>query len=169
MELQETINQLESNQLYIEAIKSESDRAALDYIKSLPGFAQAYPEHAARYAAAKADENTVKEQLVAAKAEWQLHIGEPVKAGDTIIHNGIRYTVLQDHTLQADWIPGEVPALYKREGEEGEEFPEWAQPTGGHDAYNTGDRVTFNGKHYESTIDNNVWSPESYPAGWKEV
>lgn len=32
-----------------------------------------------------------------------------------------------------------------------------------------GDKVKFNGKIYESVIDNNVWSPEAYPQGWKEV
>lgn len=48
-------------------------------------------------------------------------------------------------------------------------YPEWVQPLGGHDAYKTGDRVTFNGKVYESTIDGNVWAPDVYPTGWKEV
>lgn len=40
---------------------------------------------------------------------------------------------------------------------------------GAHDDYNTGDKVKFNGKVYESTVDNNVYSPSTYPAGWKEV
>ncbi len=31
------------------------------------------------------------------------------------------------------------------------------------------DLVIFKGKTYESTIDNNVWSPTAYPAGWKEL
>ena len=46
---------------------------------------------------------------------------------------------------------------------------EWKRPEGAHDAYNTGDRVTYNGKVYESTIDGNSWSPDEYPQGWKEV
>ena len=50
-----------------------------------------------------------------------------------------------------------------------EEYPDWVQPTGQHDAYRIGDKVTFKGKHYESVIDYNTWSPEAYPAGWKEV
>lgn len=57
--------------------------------------------------------------------------------------------------------PGEEPAT--------ETYPEWTQPLGAHDAYKTGDRVTFEGKVYESTIDGNVWSPAVYPAGWTEV
>lgn len=48
-------------------------------------------------------------------------------------------------------------------------YPEWVQPLGGHDAYKTGDRVTYQGKVYESTIDGNVWAPDVYPAGWIEI
>lgn len=47
--------------------------------------------------------------------------------------------------------------------------PEWKQPTGAHDAYNVGDRVSFEGKNYESLIAANVWSPSVYPAGWKAI
>ena len=50
---------------------------------------------------------------------------------------------------------------------EPEEWPEWVQPTGAHDCYNTGDKVTYNGKHYVSKIAGNVWSPDAYPAGWE--
>lgn len=49
------------------------------------------------------------------------------------------------------------------------EAPEWAQPSGATDAYNTGDRVTFDGAVFESVIDSNVWSPAAYPNGWKEI
>ena len=37
-----------------------------------------------------------------------------------------------------------------------------------HDAYKKGDKITFNGKHYISLIDANVYSPAAYPAGWQE-
>ena len=47
--------------------------------------------------------------------------------------------------------------------------PEFVQPTGSNDAYKKGDKVSFENKVYESTIDNNVWSPTAYPAGWKEI
>ena len=52
---------------------------------------------------------------------------------------------------------------------EPEEWPAWVQPTGAHDCYNTGDKVTYNGKHYISKLDGNVWSPDAYPQGWTEV
>lgn len=38
-----------------------------------------------------------------------------------------------------------------------------------HDAYNTGDRMTFEGAVYESLIDANVHSPAAYPAGWQLI
>lgn len=52
------------------------------------------------------------------------------------------------------------------EGEDPDTPAEWVKPTGGHDAYSTGDRVTFNGQVYESAMDGNVWSPADYPVGW---
>lgn len=50
-----------------------------------------------------------------------------------------------------------------------EEYPEYVQPTGAHDAYNTGDKITYNGNKYECVMDNCVWNPDIYPQGWKEV
>lgn len=78
------------------------------------------------------------------------------------------YKVIQEHTSQEDWLPSELPALYLKVVPEGV-VPEWVQPTGGHDAYNIGDKVIFEGKVYESTIDSNTWSPTDYPSSWKSV
>lgn len=50
-----------------------------------------------------------------------------------------------------------------------EQPPEFVQPTGGYDAYKKGDRVTYNGKVYESVIDANVWALDAYPQGWKVI
>lgn len=47
--------------------------------------------------------------------------------------------------------------------------PEFVQPTGAHDAYNTGDLVTFEGRVYQAVIDAVTWSPSAYPQAWKEV
>ena len=49
------------------------------------------------------------------------------------------------------------------------EYPEYVPPTGAHNAYNAGDKMTFKGKKYEAIEDNVVWDPETYPQGWKEV
>lgn len=47
--------------------------------------------------------------------------------------------------------------------------PAYRQPSGAHDAYKQGDRVTYNGQVYESTINANVWAPDTYPQGWKKL
>ena len=50
-----------------------------------------------------------------------------------------------------------------------EEYPEYKQPTGAHDAYKIGDKITYKGKHYECIFNGCVWTPDEYPQGWKEV
>ena len=50
-----------------------------------------------------------------------------------------------------------------------EEWPEYVQPTGAHDAYSTGDKVTWNGKHYICRMDGCVWDPDTYPQAWELV
>lgn len=79
------------------------------------------------------------------------------------------YQVLQSHTSAEEWLPENAPSLYKKIGVTKEGYPEWVQPLGASDAYNTGDIVSYNGTLYRSTIDNNVWSPVDYPAGWEVV
>lgn len=49
-----------------------------------------------------------------------------------------------------------------------DEYPEYKQPSGAHDAYNTGAKITFKGEKYTCLIDGCVWSPEEYPQGWKK-
>ena len=94
--------------------------------------------------------------------------GLSVKVGDLYGHLGTLYEVIQAHTTQADWNPDVVPALFKAKTVIAV-IPNWVQPTGGHDAYNIGDKVIFEGKTYESTINANVWSPKAYPQGWKLI
>ena len=86
-------------------------------------------------------------------------------------YKGKLYKVVQAHISQDDWTPDITPALYTEVAEPGT-IPVWKQPTGAQDAYNTGDKVhypTESDPVYESTVDNNVWSPEAYPQGWKLV
>ena len=97
--------------------------------------------------------------------------GTAYKTGDRICDGaGSLYRVVQDHTAQVDWPMDQTPALYTPLGvtaEAPDEIPEWRQPLGSEDAYHTGDRVKYEGKVYESTVDNNVWTPGVY--GWTEV
>lgn len=52
--------------------------------------------------------------------------------------------------------------------EPADEWPEYKQPTGAHDAYHVGDKITYNGKHYTCLMDGCVWTPDAYPQGWRE-
>ena len=95
-------------------------------------------------------------------------VDKQYKVDDIFKYEGKLYKVIQEHTSQEDWIPSELPALYLNMMPENV-IPEWVQPSGEHDAYSVGDKVIFEGKVYESLIDDNTWSPTDYPQGWKEV
>lgn len=47
-----------------------------------------------------------------------------------------------------------------------DEWPEYKQPTGAHDAYHVGDKITYNGEHYTCVMNGCVWTPDAYPQGW---
>lgn len=100
--------------------------------------------------------------------EWS---GESVsyKKNDRFMYHDKFYKVLQNHTSQADWTPDAASSLYVEIANPAEEWPEFKQPTGAHDAYAKDAKVTFEGKHYISLIDANVYSPTAYPAGWSLV
>lgn len=93
--------------------------------------------------------------------------GEFFTYGTNAVGDPQLYKVVQDHTSQLDWMPDLTPSLYTPIGLDDSGFPVWSQPTGAHDAYNTGDVVNYNGTLYQSTIDGNTYSPEAYPAGWR--
>lgn len=98
-------------------------------------------------------------------------INTAYEVNDRIQYEQKLYKVNQAHTSQADWTPDVTPALYTEVAPSGT-IPVWRQPTGVQDAYNIGDKVYYPDKEgliYESLIDNNVWSPEVYPAGWQVV
>ena len=88
--------------------------------------------------------------------------------GDRVCYEGKLYKVIQGHNAQADWNPKEAVALFAEilPGQEGTDIGEWKQPDSTN-PYMKGDKVTYQGKTYESTIDNNVWAPDVY--GWKVV
>jgi hypothetical protein len=77
-----------------------------------------------------------------------------------------RYKCIQAHISQSDRIPFTCPSLWKCSSPEGI-VSEWVQPIGAHDAYMLGDKMLFtDGLVYESTIDDNVWSPLDNASGW---
>lgn len=94
-------------------------------------------------------------------------VGDFVTHGENSVGDPQLYKVVSKHTSQADWTPDATPSLYDAIGLDDSGYPVWSQPTGAHDAYNTGDIVNYNGTMYQSLIDGNVYSPDAYPAGWQ--
>ena len=123
------------------------------------------------FAASLTDDKAI--EVAAVFDPWK--VGKAYAVGDYLTY-GVNtvgdvqlYKVVQAHTSQSDWTPDATPALYDAIGLDDSGYPVWAQPTGAHDAYNTGDIVNYNGTLYKSLIDGNVYSPDAYPAGWEAV
>ena len=86
---------------------------------------------------------------------------------DRVSYEGILYKCLQAHTSQETWTPTDAPSLWAKVLiPDPEVIPEWEQPDSTN-PYMKGDKVTHNGKTWESSIGNNVWEPGVY--GWDEV
>ena len=103
---------------------------------------------------------------ILAYPKWE--VGKAYEKDFRLRYEDTLYKVLQNHTSQADWTPDKAVSLYVKVSIE--EFPEWVQPQGSHDAYMKGDKVSHNDRHWISLIDANVYEPsESVPTLWKEV
>ena len=83
--------------------------------------------------------------------------------------DGFLYELIPDaHRSQSDWPPHLVPAIWKRVANPAEEWPEWIQPTGAHDTYDAGAKVSHNEHHWINTYgDGNSWEPGVF--GWDMV
>lgn len=97
--------------------------------------------------------------------EWA--VGVAYVVGDRRRYEGRLYRCVQAHTSHEGWEPPNAPALWTRTGADPEVIEEWIQPTGEHDAYHMGDKVTHDGKTWISTADPNTWEPGVY--GWEII
>ena len=111
------------------------------------------------------DETTIAEYpdlFVEWDANWR------GKQGDIVQDEGNLYRSIHDVTNEGqNTKPSATPSMWTRIGNPLDEFPEWVQPIGAHDAYAKGDKASHNGKNWVSTADNNVWEPGVY--GWEEA
>ena len=101
--------------------------------------------------------------------------GMRVYGTDGIIYKSIYGTY--ENPTELLYPPEETVALFVKDGEEtptepeeptGDEYTECVQPTGSHDAYGIGAKVTYNGKKYISQIEGNTTIPGSDERWWKE-
>lgn len=104
-------------------------------------------------------------EVMALFPTWSEFIGKELHTGERYYYNDNLFKVLQDHTAQAEWTPEVSPSLFVAVSVE--EFPVWKQPVGSADAYSKGDKVSYNGEHYVSIADGNVWEPGVY--GWDKL
>lgn len=103
--------------------------------------------------------------------EWQQPSStNPYLTGDKVIYEGLVYESLIDNNV---WSPADYPDSWQLISDLEPEpipdeptIPEWQQPNSTN-PYQTGDKVTYNGHTYESTVDNNVWAPDVY--GWSLI
>ena len=121
------------------------------------------------------DADTQSEDMLAVASVFPVYeVGKAYKTkqvfryGENSVGDPQLYQVLQAHTSATEWTPDTATSLYKAIGVTSGGYPEWVQPLGASDAYNTGDIVSYKGTLYKSTIDANVWAPDAYPAGWTE-
>ena len=169
-ETRERLNEQYSQILSLRSKAYDLIPAVVEYVAGLSGFKKAYPELAAEYAEEKAEMEAAEEGMAEIKSNWVARALENdwAAVGEELSYNDAVYEVIQGHRAQFGWEPDITPALFKRKADPGEEWPEFVHPTGAHDCYHKGDKITFEGEHYVSLIDNNSWSPTEYPAGWEK-
>lgn len=99
-------------------------------------------------------------------------VGHDYKKDERFTYNGRLFKVNQDHTSAEQWVPGETgtESLYTCLEMAGDGYLVWTQPTGAHNAYNTGDIVHYPTKDdplYKSKIDGNTTIPGSDERWWE--
>ena len=98
--------------------------------------------------------------------------GDKVSFEGAYYQSNIDYNVWSPTAYPQGWIKlddaGESPEPEPEPGED-DEYPPFVQPTGAHDAYHIGDKVTYNGHRYECILNGNAYSPDAYPQGWKQI
>lgn len=94
---------------------------------------------------------------------------------EKVRYEGKIYKCIQAHVSQPQWNPVDAASLWANvlipPGPDPHDIPVWVQPSSTN-PYMMNDMVKYpdeNGSIYKSTIDNNIWSPETYPQGWTLV
>lgn len=119
---------------------------------------------------ANTDEQALEVQVL--YPNWEdLEEGTELVVGQRVNYEGVLYNVLMTHKKQLTWTPSNAPSLFAKVLiVDPNVIPEWEQPESTN-PYMKGDKVTHNGKTWESLVDNNVWEPGAVGTEslWKEV
>ena len=116
----------------------------------------------------KASESLPDDEAYYGPELFQAWSGDSVEyvTGDRRQYEDKLYKCILDHTSQPDWTPDVSVSLWVEIPDPAQEWPEWKQPAGAHDAYMKGDKVSHNEKHWISDVDSNVFEPGVW--GWTE-
>jgi hypothetical protein len=79
--------------------------------------------------------------------------------GEIVTHNGKIWRSLIGANTGEPGVSGWRESVLMPPGDEPVTYPAWIKPTGAHDAYQIGDRVTHVEKNWESTINANTTEP----------
>lgn len=120
--------------------------------------------------------NTVTATLTDEQALAVKELYLPWKAGETVAADDIRrrgeklYRCLMGHTTQADWTPEASPALWVEIATSGQ-YREIKENMLSTEAFALGEIGWWKTEDnlYKSLINANVYTPDSYPAGWEKV
>lgn len=94
--------------------------------------------------------------------------GSLIKYGTRIRFNDRLFKAALDIWDRPENDPAHAPTLWVEIIYSGgiREIPETISAA---EAFSKGEKGRWKGVVYESSIDNNVWNPDQYPAGWKAV
>lgn len=90
------------------------------------------------------------------------------KAGTILFDEGALYKSIHDIGPGQNTKPSETPAMWTRVADPTEEWPQWVQPIGAHDAYPIGAKCRDGGRKWLNSMEANVYRPGSAPPhdGW---
>lgn len=95
---------------------------------------------------------------------WTSRLGTEVAAGERLWDDGKLWRVLQPHTVQENWRPADAPSLFVEVSIA--EIREITDPIPAENPFMKGEKGRWKGEVYVSQVDNNVWTPDAYQAGW---
>ena len=106
-------------------------------------------------------------EVAAVFPTWASKIGKVVPAGERLWDDSKLWKVLQPHTVQEDWRPANTPSLFVEVSIA--EIREITDQIPAENPFMKDEKGRWKGEVYVSLKDNNVWTPDAYPAGWKKI
>lgn len=92
--------------------------------------------------------------------------GKPIALYERLWDDGKLWKCITPHNALKNWKPKDAPSLFVEVSDD--EWPEIPEVIPAENPWMSGQKGTWKGEHYISAIDNNVWNPDQYPAGWEK-